>query len=160
MDIVSESLAELSGSLAGVWDEMPAELGCVRLAVCAESVGVARRFTELVLKRFNVLDDVREDVVMVVSELVTNAVMHGGDYPDQHVLLVLLRSGATLHLKVYDSDSRMGPRQQPSGDSESGRGLVIVNALAERWGVRELSVGKCVWAEVDAWPVLPGGPKA
>ncbi len=90
---------------------------------------------------------VRDDAELLVSELVTNAVRHG-------------RSPITLHVSpnhrgVYVAVSDAG-EQRPSApatvghQAESGRGLLIVNALAIRWGVtqHEHSDGKSVWFEI------------
>lgn len=160
MDIVSENLAELIGLLVEMGGDVPVLLGCVRLPGRAESVGEARRVTTEVLKSGGAPDERREDVELVVSELVTNAVVHGAKGRDPHVLLVLMRFGATLLAKVYDPGTQIGPHAQHGSDSESGRGLMIVDSLAERWGAHASPDGKCLWAELDVWSKLPDGPEA
>jgi anti-sigma regulatory factor (Ser/Thr protein kinase) len=160
VDISRQSLAELIGPPIEVCGDEPVLLACVRLPAQAESVGEARRVTEEVLKSSGVLTEALEDAELVVSELVTNAVVHGAKSLDQHVLLVLMQSGPTLVVKVYDVDTRIGPRKQASSDSESGRGLLIVDALADRWGATASPDGKCLWAELDVWLELPDGPEA
>lgn len=160
MDVSSRSLAELIGPLVEVATAEPVLLGCVRLSARPESVGEARRGAMEVLRSSGVPASRREDVELVVSELVTNAVVHGAKGADQHVLLVLMRSGPTLMVKVYDVNAQMGAPAQPSPDSESGRGLLIVDALADRWGATSSQDSKCLWAEFDVWSVLPGGPEA
>lgn len=70
-------------------------------------------------------------------------------------LRLLLRADRTLCIEVSDTRPER-PQAPPAGcpalDAESGRGLFLVQALALRWGVRERSVGKTVWADVSAAP--------
>lgn len=93
---------------------------------------------------------------LLISELVTNALVHtdGGA-----VVTVTLDDGGPtpgargrLHVEVRDFVSRRPtPRPLPDGAGEgtSGRGLLLVNALADAWGVRAQGVGKVVWFELD-----------
>ena len=160
MDLVSESLAELIGAPAALGADEPVMLGCVRLAAQPESVGEARSVTREVLGRLRIGEVARENAELVVSELVTNAVVHGGAGDDAHVLLVVMQSGPTLKVKVYDTTPNLGPRPAPTSDAESGRGLVIVDALSDRWGATASTYGKCLWAEFDVGVLLPSGPEA
>ncbi|MEV0091946.1 ATP-binding protein [Streptomyces sp. NPDC050738] len=87
----------------------------------------------------------------VVAELATNAATHGR-VPGRDFSLSLTRTDhRTLLIEVTDSrGERLPTPQPPPGDGESGRGLLMVEALADRWGV---SLGpvprKTVWAEID-----------
>jgi anti-sigma regulatory factor (Ser/Thr protein kinase) len=85
--------------------------------------------------------------LLVLSELVTNAVLYGGE-PIQ----VLVKSaGNTLRIEVSDGDSDAAGVVVPQtrrADQPGGRGLHIVNALAKRWGAKENDDGKTVWADV------------
>lgn len=85
-----------------------------------------------------------DDVSLVVSELVTNAVIHGeGDI----VLDVVVEDGS-VHVEVSDREPHLpDPRDAPP-DSESGRGLLLVAKLATQWGVRRDAPGKVVWADL------------
>jgi anti-sigma regulatory factor (Ser/Thr protein kinase) len=83
------------------------------------------------------------DVILVVSELVTNAVVHAGSV--HRVVAALV--DARLRIEVYDRDSRP-PRLRPDGGPNGGFGLRIVAALADGWGWLPTRSGKLVWTEV------------
>ncbi|WP_051796334.1 ATP-binding protein [Streptomyces sp. NRRL S-87] len=88
-----------------------------------------------------------EALVTVVGELAANAVLHGR-VPGRDFELHLRRGDGCVHVEVSDTHQRR-PTLLPAGlDAEGGRGLVLVGALALRWGVRERNgPGKTVWAE-------------
>jgi anti-sigma regulatory factor (Ser/Thr protein kinase) len=98
-----------------------------------------------------------EDMALVVTELVSNAVRHaGGD-----ILLVIEDTGAARRVEVWDT-STVPPRiQDGSLDGESGRGLMLVNALSQTWGwTASDGTGpwaKMVFAEMAAFQSA-GGP--
>ncbi|MFE9805222.1 ATP-binding protein [Streptomyces sp. NPDC005227] len=89
----------------------------------------------------------------VVAELAANAATHGR-VPGRDFRLTLYVVGATLRIEVADTRGDRVPRiQNPVGDAESGRGLVLVDALADRWGaVPGPPPRKTVWAEIDLPP--------
>jgi anti-sigma regulatory factor (Ser/Thr protein kinase) len=94
--------------------------------------------------------EVRDQVLLIVSELVTNAVQHT---VSRQVTLHATISTGCVRIAVHDFGDAIadGLRLPPDPWSVSGRGLVIVAALASRWGV-VVDVpppGKTVWAEVD-----------
>lgn len=84
------------------------------------------------------------DVSLCVSELATNALVHGVP-PGRGFLLRMRWDGAVLRVEVHDSGAGV-PRIADEAD-EGGRGLFLVAALAEKWGVGERDPGKVVWAE-------------
>ena len=91
--------------------------------------------------------DVRiDDVALVVSELVTNAVLHG----DGDITLDVVVEPATVRIAVEDSGSGAAEAVDAAGNAESGRGLMLVSKIAARWGVRPAHRGKVVWADVLA----------
>ncbi|OII61755.1 hypothetical protein BJP40_30540 [Streptomyces sp. CC53] len=103
-----------------------------------------------------------EAAVQIVAELAANAALHGR-VPGRDALLELRLAdgGRVLRVEVTDTrGDRIPPArpQPPAGDAESGRGLLIVDGLACRWGV---TTGppprKTVWAELDLAPE-PGEP--
>ena len=90
------------------------------------------------------LDADADDLLLVVSELVTNAVLHG--LPP---VRVRLRSAAdALSVEVFDQGHVLPDRGDGEPDQESGRGLLLVEVLANRWGSRASGAGKVVWAEL------------
>ncbi|MFD7553818.1 ATP-binding protein [Streptomyces sp. NPDC059835] len=88
-----------------------------------------------------------EDVLLLVSELVANARLHGNG-PSS---LLLRRAGDGLRIEVTDRSQTLPvlqPRSHPA--RPGGHGLVIVDRLARRWGAEPLDGGKRVWLEVSA----------
>ncbi|WP_330287978.1 ATP-binding protein [Streptomyces sp. NBC_00576] len=92
----------------------------------------------------------------IVAELSANAVTHGR-VPGRDFRLTMYVIGTTLCIEVTDTCGDLPPRpQHPSDDAESGRGLALVEALADRWGWGPgLRPHKTVWAEVTV--VRQGG---
>jgi anti-sigma regulatory factor (Ser/Thr protein kinase) len=87
------------------------------------------------------------DVGVIVSELVTNAVLHGGgDRVDLHL------SRSPLELRIEVTDPGIWPDRPtsgaPPGPAESGRGLALVAAIAQQAGIRRTINGTCAWAVV------------
>ncbi|MGI5349222.1 ATP-binding protein [Streptomyces sp. CA-250714] len=94
-----------------------------------------------------------DDLCLVVSELVTNAIRYGTEPGDKLALKVVL-SADRARIEVHDPVRRR-PRPRPeSCDRTSGRGLLVVAALAESWGTDDRPLGKIVWAEL-AWATPP-----
>ncbi|MEU9173722.1 ATP-binding protein [Streptomyces sp. NPDC048420] len=109
------------------------------------SAQAARRFTAEVLTGWGLGGtELADDVLLCVSELVTNAVIHGVP-PGRQLRLLLRREGRMLVVEVHDSGGGT-PHVVHDGD-EGGRGLLLVAALSDKWGVREREPGKAVWCE-------------
>lgn len=88
------------------------------------------------------------DAALVVSELMTNALLHGS-IRGRLIRVRLTVTAAVLRVEVSDPRGERVPcPREVTGEDQFGRGLLLVGALAERWGVgpRE-GVGKTVWAE-------------
>ncbi len=127
-------------------------LGRVDLPVSTASVGQARAYVRGILTSRH--QAVRDDVVLLVSELVANSVQYSD--PDQRgddsVTLVVCEPGTgVLRIEVSDAGSaasRPQPRLEVDVDSEGGRGLLLVDALAEKWGWHETSTGRMTWFEL------------
>ena len=113
----------------------------------SHSVRLARHAAHVVLAAWR-LGHVEETAVLIVSELVTNAVRHatGTDV----IEVDLLATRTCLRIEIEDTDRRWPRPRIPDGFEESGFGFVLVDALAAKWGVRETAAGKAVWAELDA----------
>jgi len=90
-----------------------------------------------------------ETATLITAELAANAVRHGRvQGRDFHLRLSWTTEG--VRLEVSDTRTERLPELRPPqdpADDESGRGLLLVEALADRWGVEPRSPGKCVWAE-------------
>lgn len=118
----------------------------VRLPAAPVSARLARQHV-------TALTGAREDprVALVVSELVTNAVVHGEGPPE----LRLRWQGPSLLVEVHD-DSVLLPHVQPLDDAPavSGRGMALVDLVADAWGTHlDPTGGKTVWALVTPSPV-------
>lgn len=96
---------------------------------------------------------VAEAAEHLVAELAANAATHGR-LAGRDFRLALLDHDATLRIEITDTRGDELPRRRPPApDDESGRGLLLVEALADRWGVRLGPVPhKTVWAELDLPP--------
>lgn len=142
-----------------------------------EAVKSAREFTRRTLQRWGITEEF-DDVALVVSELVTNAMRHGltpgadhgaasGDEGDPPVRLHLMRWSARLVCAVRDPSSEPPDTTAvcaPAAEepeladftAESGRGLCLVDSFADNWGWHPLSgplAGKIVWALFRLQPV-------
>ncbi|MFI5830523.1 ATP-binding protein [Streptomyces sp. NPDC051578] len=112
-----------------------------------QTVAAARRFAAQTIDAWAAADRL-DDVLLCVSELATNALLHGVP-SGRGYRLRLLRFGGVVRVEVHDSGGgrpRVGGRD---ADAERGRGLLLVAAVADRWGVGTRSPGKTVWCELD-----------
>jgi anti-sigma regulatory factor (Ser/Thr protein kinase) len=130
-----------SDGVAGPWRRL-----LMTLPADGHSVRLARHATRVVLTAWR-LAHLEETAVLLVSELVTNAVRHARGTEVIEVDLHATR--AWLRIEIEDADRRWPQSRIPGGSDESGFGLVLVDALAAKWGVRETEAGKAVWAELD-----------
>uniref|UniRef100_UPI0021C1A0BE SpoIIE family protein phosphatase n=1 Tax=Frankia tisae TaxID=2950104 RepID=UPI0021C1A0BE len=108
----------------------------------------------LALENAELPAEIIDTVVLVLSELTSNAVRHGR--PPLSVRL--RRLGDRAVVEVADGGGRLPRRRQASPDDEAGRGLDLVSRLAVRHGFRPIPDGKVVWAEVDLVTSPPAGP--
>ena len=113
------------------------------------SAGRARAFVGSFSAGAGLSGDLRRTASLLVSELVTNAIVHGrtGAFVE-----VELREGPVLRVSVSDDSTALLPEvdRRPDGSAEGGRGLLIVSLLAARWGVLPNDDGgKAVWFELD-----------
>ncbi len=114
-----------------------------RLAPDAPSARQARRFVDETLRRWE-CDDVLDTVELLVSELVTNAVLHARSDVDVSVQLLADR----IRIEVADQSPKGIRRRALTPDGSSGRGIAMVESLALAWGVTTHRGGKAVWFEV------------
>jgi anti-sigma regulatory factor (Ser/Thr protein kinase) len=109
------------------------------------SVSTARRDAQLFVGPLPIST---ENALVVVSELLSNAVRHG----TEPISLRLAWDGRALRIEVSDADSRVErvTKPPPSPDIEHGRGLALTDRLAANWGAHEAQNGrgKTVWATI------------
>ncbi|WP_162603877.1 ATP-binding protein [Streptomyces sp. CS014] len=93
------------------------------------------------------LDVLSDTVQILVSEMVTNALVHTST---PRIGMTLTRTGPhTVRVAVTDNASTVCAGAEPDEDDENGRGLLLIEALASRWGQTPTPGGKQVWAELD-----------
>ncbi|CAM5558460.1 MULTISPECIES: ATP-binding protein [Streptomyces] len=118
-------------------------------------VGRARRWARSRLAGSGITADepLAETLILLVSELVTNAVVHTG----RPAVLRLCLPGpaaekcpsATVRVEVTDRSSRAPVPRCADDDATGGRGLALVDCLADRWGWSPEGAGKSIWCELD-----------
>ena len=105
------------------------------------AVSRARTFVAEQLHAWQLPEEVVDELVLITSELVTNAFLHGRPPVD----LRLRRSGTEVVLEVQDRAALRPRRRLADEDDEHGRGMLIVSTLADAWGTRSIGTGKSVW---------------
>ncbi|MTE19529.1 ATP-binding protein [Streptomyces sp. TRM43335] len=118
-----------------------------------KEVGRARRWARSRLVDLGMEPDesLSETLVLLVSELVTNAVVHTGRPAVLRMALsgCLVTGSGTVRIEVVDACAVPPRRCRADGDDTHGRGLELVGGLADRWGWRCEGSGKRVWCELD-----------
>jgi anti-sigma regulatory factor (Ser/Thr protein kinase) len=92
------------------------------------------------------------DALLLVSELVTNSIVHAGHCGNDAIRLRAGHDGSTTRVEVCDrARSRSVPeiRRDTPPTAEGGRGLMLVDALSDRWGMDTCERGTCVWFELE-----------
>ncbi|MCW3041792.1 MAG: histidine kinase, partial [Solirubrobacterales bacterium] len=112
------------------------------------SVRELRRAVVEALQEWATPPDPLADAVLLSSELVTNALIHGRGPIEYR----LRRDAGCLVLEVQDAASVLPQKRQPTAEDEHGRGLQLVDALAHAWGTRPLPQGKAVWCTIALEP--------
>ncbi len=152
--------AEMAGLANGSWRPSPGAVPAGRarmpriatrtLGADAGSVRTARDFTTATLHRWGSAER-SQDIVIVVSELLTNALRHAvprsGDIrPRRPIRLGLLQPGTCVLCAVADPSKLAPAPRVPGSLAETGRGLHIICALSDQWGYAPSDTGKVVWA--------------
>ncbi|QHC20530.1 ATP-binding protein [Streptomyces sp. GS7] len=115
-------------------------------------VGRARRWARSRLAGSGIGADepLAETLILLISELVTNAVVHTGTAA--RLRMCFSGSGAvvgTVRVEVVDDSARPPRQRHADGEDTNGRGLELVDGLADRWGWQREGAGKRIWCEVD-----------
>ena len=139
----------------------------VELPFALSSVAEARRTVAAELAAADVRDPERADVLVVVSELLANSVRHARPLHNGLVRVMCRVRADEIEVAVVDGGAQTQPRaERPPFAALSGRGLGIVDALSETWGVEGAGThDQLVWAVVHRLspgpsPVAPGGDAA
>ena len=121
----------------------------VDLVPVLDSVALARHLTVNVLRSWGSRHDL-DDVALLVSELVANVVDHAHTEPA--LTLELALAGDWLRIGVVDGSAVRPVVRELSMDRPRGRGLSLVQAIADRWGAEDHQGGKRIWFELTPPP--------
>ncbi|MEU5119063.1 ATP-binding protein [Streptomyces asoensis] len=139
-------------------DRYPSEdsprLGAMTLYPVAESVHLARRWFRKFIAPYNPACSV-DDCVLMISELVTNAIVYGRSDEVWRVRVEWFREGTSLKVDVHNAGFPARVRlRQPDAVDAHGRGLLLVDSIAESWHAGPSRFGGTVVSFVmaDAWP--------
>lgn len=169
--VAAERAGLASGSWRSLQDSAPNSRALLphvatrRFGTGTGSVRAAREFTVGTLFRWGAAER-SEDIAIVVSELLTNALRHAltgpGDIrPRRPIRLGLLQPATCVLCAVADPAKAVPVPQAPSCATETGRGLHIIQALSDQWGYTALNdTGKVVWATFYSAQLAPPPPSA
>ncbi|MFF3851369.1 SpoIIE family protein phosphatase [Streptomyces sp. NPDC002328] len=115
-----------------------------RLPARGDSAARARALAAPLLRRWRTGEQARDTALLVIGELVANAVRFGAG----PVTVRLVRAGGHLSCEVGDTGEGRPRLRRGELLDDGGRGLHVVHQLASRWGVRWTDAGKAVWAEL------------
>jgi anti-sigma regulatory factor (Ser/Thr protein kinase) len=87
------------------------------------------------------------DMLVLVTELVTNAVRHAGLGPTDTIVVHLAAAESVVRVEVWDPGAGFEPPAQRDPDSTGGFGLLLLRTLPDRWGLVTGAPGTCAWFE-------------
>lgn len=108
-----------------------------------DAAAAARRHVRLALQEWG-LEQLIEPVVLLTSEVVTNALLHSGTT----ITVRLMREGVGVRVGVEDGSTVAPVRRRHSTTASTGRGVQLLAAVATDWGTEVLAAGKVVWFTV------------
>ena len=114
----------------------------------AASAALVRHELEADLQRMHIDAACIDDIVLVASELVANAVVHAAPASSRKIDVTWDFDGLEILIRVGDGSAREPQLRATSAREPSGRGLAIIEALATSWGFEHTPRGKRVWARV------------
>jgi anti-sigma regulatory factor (Ser/Thr protein kinase) len=118
--------------------------GTLTLPPDPAAVRSARQFVQEHCRSLGMHDDACDSAVLMVSETVTNAFLHGRS----EARIRVTASEGRMRVEVADDNSRHPRPVEQDDDALDGRGIAIVQMLSHRWGVQDHGLGKTVWFEV------------
>lgn len=107
-----------------------------------------RRFVADHLSRCDVPTQTIDEVTLLTSELITNAIRHA----PPPLCLQISVTGDVVRVQVHDSDPAAPVLTRPDFNSVGGRGMWLIDTMATRWGFYEQQPGKEVWFEIAFTP--------
>ncbi|MEU3616575.1 ATP-binding protein [Streptomyces sp. NPDC006872] len=107
------------------------------------SVRAARAFVEQILTEWGCVDRL-DDIKLCVSELATNALLHGVP-PGRQYCVTLTLDGPLIRLAVRDTGDHPVPADPPTSEACAGRGLHLARHVSDDFGITEHAIGKTVW---------------
>lgn len=124
------------------------------VAAAVDAVPSARRQVAALAKGLGlpVSDEALETVELLASEVIANAVLHSGAPCD----VAVTRIDERLRIEVTDTDLSLPSAVEAGPNDESGRGLLLVDALADAWGTQPEPCGKTTWFEITPEPSTEG----
>lgn len=123
-------------------------MGAVLVRHEPTSAAVVRRRLAGVLADLGVMQDTVDDVLLVASEVVGNAIRHARAIGTDALDVSWSVDGSYLTLSVIDGSADLPIRRQPDAAMPAGRGLAIVEALSDAWGAEPIAAGKRVWVRI------------
>ncbi|MGW2258793.1 ATP-binding protein [Streptomyces sp. NPDC001780] len=127
---------------------------CLRVPSDIGAVSAARRRVVAIVRDWDLplADDTVETLELLAGEVIANAVVHTG----KGCSVTVSWDGTRVRLEAEDTEGALLPHCAPADlDEESGRGLRLVDGLAQAWGSRPTADGKAVWFEVGSCSPMP-----
>jgi anti-sigma regulatory factor (Ser/Thr protein kinase) len=126
------------------------------LAPTVDSVGVGRRLVSEALSEWD-LDSLAYTATLLTSEVLTNSILHART----RIVLTVARSGPkTVTISVHDGSTLVPRRRNHAQDATTGRGLELLDRLAQSWRIQSAENGKTltftVGTEIDPWAAYAG----
>ena len=146
--------------------ETPRFLDQLNFAATLTAVRASRVFAKSTLTKWGA-GIILDDALLIVSELVTNAIkatgvtdpdLSWGKLPKLNLITVrLVGLDASILIEVWDCEPREPAPTEAADDDENGRGFTLISALAKRWDTYPSGSGKVVWAELPVYAPAPKG---
>lgn len=114
------------------------------LPAAAAAAGTGHEFVAAFCTRHHLAARTTEDAVLINSELLTNVYLHARS----PAVLTIQLLGQALHIGVQDRSDTLPVPTHPGPGTTGGRGLLLLDAVAQHWGILPRSPGKTIWFEL------------